>query len=152
MACPWGNTVISQTSRTTINEFGFKFGTAFFVIELFICVLGLLAHLPWLISTNPIGPATRIHLDNAYFATLMSSSSQCQDIVEMCNSESFEIWQALDRVVRVGESLNSYEDDLGTFGIVWPVFLNFSQTLTYHLHLSVFRSNRFGKAKGCSQF
>lgn len=120
MACPWGNTVISQTSRTTINEFGFKFGTAFFVIQLFICLLGLLAHLPWLISRNPIGPAARIHLDNAYFATLMSSSSQCQDIVEMCNSESFEIWQALDRVVRVGESLNSYEDDIGQIVLEKP--------------------------------
>lgn len=72
-----------------------------------------MVHVPWFLSKNPIGPATRLHNDNAYFATLLSSSSQCQDIVEMCNSESFEIWQALDHVVRVGESLNSYEDDIG---------------------------------------
>lgn len=64
-------------------------------------------------SESPIGPAIRATQEVIYFVVLLSTSRIGQGLYEYSNAESFEIWQSLDVTVRIGESVNTIEDELG---------------------------------------
>jgi hypothetical protein len=58
----------------TISSSGLTFGLVFCSVQLLMCMLSLLAILPWVFSEAPIYPAVRAAADSTYFNILHSWS------------------------------------------------------------------------------
>ncbi len=64
-------------------------------------------------SESPISPCIRAVEEVIYFVVLLSTSRIAQGLYEYSNAETFEIWQSLDVIVRIGEALNTVDEDIG---------------------------------------
>jgi hypothetical protein len=107
-------TTILQTScAIKMESYGIYSATIFLVIQTIFAVLSILCFIPWLMSENPIGPAVRAVRQSVYFTTLLADSNFSDNIRGLCNAPGFAIWQGLDVVVQVGESIKSVQDDIG---------------------------------------
>ena len=73
----------------------------------------MLAYIPWMLNSSPAGPAIRAVKESIYFTTLLSDSNLGDNIRGLCNAQTFSIWQALDVRVRVGEHVESIDEDVG---------------------------------------
>ena len=98
-----------------VNMAKYAVGVALFIasVQLFITILAIAAFIPWFLSEAPIGPGSRIILDNVYFLSLINSSGYIQGFSELCNATTFTIWQAVDVVARIGESLTTRAEIVG---------------------------------------
>jgi hypothetical protein len=82
-------------------------------IQLLFSFMSLFVAMIWLIHPIPLGPAIRIIKDPTYFMALLAESSFSVLLHGASNAQRFVIWQALDTVVRIGETLEPLDDSVG---------------------------------------
>jgi hypothetical protein len=107
------NIVVEDQSMMSSLSYGIQSGLALLIIQQILCTLSAFAFIPWLINSSPATPAIRAVKENAYFTTLLADSNFSENIRGLCNAPTFAIWQALDATVKVGESVESMEEDVG---------------------------------------
>ena len=69
--------------------------------------------MPWLISNVPAGPAIRALNESIYFTTLLADSNLGDNLKGLCNAPTHAIWQSLDVIVRIGESIMTQDEAVG---------------------------------------
>jgi hypothetical protein len=82
-------------------------------IQLVVTIVALGLACTWYLLQNPIGPAVRILRDPVYFTTLLGDSPFNSFLQGTNNAPNHVVWQALDTLVRVGESLEPLDDFVG---------------------------------------
>ena len=82
-------------------------------IQIFCTILATLAFVPWLLSDIPAGPAIRAMKECIYFATLLSDSNLADNLKGQSNSATHQLWQSLDIIVRIGESIMTQDEEIG---------------------------------------
>ncbi|KAJ3326832.1 hypothetical protein HDU76_012616 [Blyttiomyces sp. JEL0837] len=82
-------------------------------IQTFLCVASLLVACTWYFQKKPIGPAIRAVRDPTYFMNLLADSPFGVNLVGTGNAQKHVIWQALDLVVRIGESVDTLGETVG---------------------------------------
>jgi hypothetical protein len=107
------NIVIADQSKLTIAEYGYQCAVAALTIQLIFSLVSFIAFLPWLANQAPVGPAMRAVKDFIYFTTLLGDSNYSDNIRNLCNAQTFAIWQGLDVIVRVGEAVDTQDEDMG---------------------------------------
>ena len=107
------NVVLETKSKLTIGDYGFKTAVVMLTSQLIFSVAAMLAFVPWLINTSPAGPAIRAVKEFIYFTTLLGDSNYSDNIRNLCNAQTFAIWQGLDVKVRVGEAVDTVDEDMG---------------------------------------
>ncbi|KAJ3320154.1 hypothetical protein HDV06_005631 [Boothiomyces sp. JEL0866] len=107
-----------------ISDFGYGMGIAFVVIELVILTLCIVAFIPWLRATKPLGPGVRIAHDRTYFTVMVNSAAvQAFGITPMLDTDV--MWNKFDFVVRVGESKKTRDDpEFGQIMVDVPKFVS----------------------------
>ncbi|KAJ3298045.1 hypothetical protein HDU79_000896 [Rhizoclosmatium sp. JEL0117] len=112
--CIRKNTVNSHQSTIGMQLTGYYITLGMLSIQMGITIFSIIAFIIWFISPNPIGPAVRATHENIYLMTLLTSSPHLGiGINELCNAETYAIWQRLDVVCRIGESLDTLEEEVG---------------------------------------
>ncbi|KAJ3087950.1 hypothetical protein HK100_008194, partial [Physocladia obscura] len=96
-ACPRKNSALTDESVLTMTGTGYYITVVFLGLQLGISVLSAFAFLPWLFSKSPIGPAIRATQESEYLMVLLSSSPRLGiGLYDLCNAETYAIWQKLD--------------------------------------------------------
>ena len=114
------NIAISGYSYVIMGDAENKIGIFVYAFQLFVSVVSFVAFVPWLISTHPMGPGIRVLKDKSYFMTLMNSSTSISGLHELANAQTHMIWQALDLVLRVGESIQTTSEEVGHIAVEKP--------------------------------
>jgi hypothetical protein len=83
------------------------------IIQLLFTLFSLVVAMSWVIETTPLGPAMRILKDPTYFMALLAESPFAILLTGASNAQRFVIWQALDTVVRIGETLEPLDEHVG---------------------------------------
>ena len=107
------NVVVESASIMKMDHYAVGVSIFILVCQLVACCLALAAFIPWLLSAIPIGPGVRIVKEDIYFLTLVNSAGIIQGMNELCNAPAHTIWQTLDVVVRIGESLATRSEVVG---------------------------------------
>jgi len=107
------NAEVEGVATMTMQSYGVTAAVVALVLQLIASFFSLFMFVPWLMSDCPSGPAIRAVKDNIYFTTLLADSNFSDHIRGLCNAPSYAIWQGLDIVVRVGESIESVEEEVG---------------------------------------
>lgn len=104
---------VEETGVSILNlaDYGVKTALVFSVLQLAISIFAGLCYLPWFLTEAPIGPAIRLITDSVYFTTLVHSST-LYNSETLCNAQPYVIWQALDIVVRIGETFRSRDEEI----------------------------------------
>ncbi|KAJ3255334.1 hypothetical protein HK103_006357 [Boothiomyces macroporosus] len=107
-----------------ISDFGYGMGIAFVIIELFILIMCIIAFIPWLRATKPLGPGIRIAHDRTYFTVMVNSAAvQAFGITPMLETDV--MWNKFDFIVRVGESKKTKDDpEFGQILVDVPKFVS----------------------------
>ncbi|KAJ3312306.1 Protein tyrosine phosphatase type IVA 1 [Boothiomyces sp. JEL0838] len=107
-----------------ISDFGYGMGVAFVIIELFILIMCIIAFIPWLRATKPLGPGIRIAHDRTYFTVMVNSAAvQAFGITPMLETDV--MWNKFDFIVRVGESKKTKDDpEFGQILVDVPKFVS----------------------------
>ncbi|KAJ3072652.1 hypothetical protein HDU99_002143 [Rhizoclosmatium hyalinum] len=112
--CIRKNTVNSHQSTIGMQLTGYYITLGMLSIQMGITIFSIIAFIIWFMSPNPIGPAVRATHESIYLMTLLTSSPHLGiGINELCNAETYAIWQRLDVVCRIGESLDTLEEEVG---------------------------------------
>jgi hypothetical protein len=82
-------------------------------IQLVVSIMALMLASTWYFCKSPISPAIRIIRDPTYFTTMLTDSPFNIYLQGANNAQNHVIWQALDTVVRVGESLEPLDEFVG---------------------------------------
>lgn len=114
---------VEATTMITINESGAVVANTCLIIQLIMSGISLILYIPWLISNTPVGPAMRAIKESIYFTTLLGDSNYSEHLRGLCNAPTHAIWQALDVVVRVGESVATRDDEVGFITLDKPKFV-----------------------------
>ncbi|KAJ3200154.1 hypothetical protein HDU82_009139 [Entophlyctis luteolus] len=112
-SCPRRSTMDTTQSVLVMQGAGYNLTVMFLVIQLAISILSASAFLLWFASPHPIGPAVRATRESVYLLALLYSSRVGNGLPDMCNAETFTIWQKLDVEVRIGESVETVEEETG---------------------------------------
>ncbi|KAJ3354685.1 hypothetical protein HDU83_004907 [Entophlyctis luteolus] len=138
MSCPRKNTLNSMQSSVTLLYLGYVSCNIFLSIQLVLCVLSFASFGVWFLSPSPIGPAVRAAKEPIYSAALLSSSCNIGNGIEsLCNAETYAIWQVLDVKCKVGESLDTLDDETGKIVVDKLSLENFPQTLRRATRLQI---------------
>ena len=111
------NVVLPQDSSLTIQKYGLQTVQAMLSLQLIFTAIAIIAFLPWLLAESPIGPAVRAVHESIYFTALLADSNFSENIRNLCNAPTFAIWQGLDTIVRVGEAVETVDEDVGRYVI-----------------------------------
>ena len=106
--------------KISMGDNGYKISYVYILYMLFVTFLSMISYGIWFIYKFPIGPGIRMHADDIYFITLLTSSSMNSNLINLGSSETSEIWQMLDGTFRVGEGINSIEDEIGQLVLEKP--------------------------------
>ena len=82
-------------------------------VQLFFSLLALSLSCTWFFATSPIAPAIRLIHDPTYFMTLLADSPFTIFLNGTNNAPKHVIWQALDTVGRLGETLDTLNEQIG---------------------------------------
>ena len=82
-------------------------------IQLFLCLASLGLSFTWFFKKTPLLPGIRMMKDPTYFMTLLCDSPFTTFLVGTNNAPKHVIWQALDQVARIGETLETLEESIG---------------------------------------
>ncbi|ORY38822.1 hypothetical protein BCR33DRAFT_768968 [Rhizoclosmatium globosum] len=119
--CPRKNLISSTQSRIAIMQSGYIASVVFLAIQMFASIISILAFSLWLFSPSPIGPAVRACQEPVYLITLLQSSANIgMGLNDLCNAETYAIWQRLDVKCRIGESITTIEEDIGKIIVEKP--------------------------------
>ena len=75
--------------------------------------MAILAYVPWIVTNVPLSPSIRAMKENIYFTTLLADSNMGDNLKGLCNAPTHQIWQSLDIVVRIGESIMTQDEEVG---------------------------------------
>ncbi|KAJ3243463.1 hypothetical protein HDU78_000413 [Chytriomyces hyalinus] len=113
-SCPRKNSQKSHSSEVIMFTSGYYVTLLILSIQLLISLLSMTAFAFWFMSTTPIGPAVRATQESVYLMTLVSASpSFGGGLYELCNAETYAIWQKLDTRCRIGESVRTLNEEMG---------------------------------------
>ncbi|TPX34475.1 hypothetical protein SmJEL517_g02827 [Synchytrium microbalum] len=101
----------------SLTSYGVRMAYCMFAIQLLLCLCCVVAFVPWLLSSSPISPGVRAVRDEAYFMTLLSGAGLLSGFGLFGNSPTYTIWQNLDVVARIGESMQTIEDEVGKISL-----------------------------------
>jgi hypothetical protein len=107
------NAEVPGLASMTMSDYGVNVAIVALVLQLTASVLSVGFFVPWILSSSPASPAIRAVRDIIYFTTLLSDSNFSDHIRGLCNAPTYAIWQGLDITVRVGEGLDSVENEVG---------------------------------------
>jgi len=107
------NTVVAGQSVFLLEYYGVAAAYIALVFQLVASLCSVAAFVPWMLSDKPAGPAIRAVKESIYFTTLLADSNFSDHIRGLCNAPSYAIWQGLDVIVRVGEAVDSVDDEVG---------------------------------------
>jgi hypothetical protein len=116
------NVFVEGSAIMYMNSYGVIVSLVILSIQLIASVLAAAAFIPWFLQETPIGPGVRLIKENIYFMTVVNSSGYIQGFQELCNAPTHTIWQILDQVVRIGESLSTRADVVGHIILVSAYF------------------------------
>lgn len=105
-------TVLNPLQKTLhIGRFGYDSGLIFAVVHLFLSLCSFICCVPFLLSNTPQFPGVRLASERSFFV-LMLSKMQMGEVLRSLsgNSDTEANWVKIDRIVRLGESVNSSED------------------------------------------
>ncbi|KAI9336381.1 hypothetical protein BDR26DRAFT_897118 [Obelidium mucronatum] len=112
--CPRKNIIASFESMVTILPSGYSTLVVLLAIQMIVSFLSMLTFGVWLLAPFPIGPAVRATQEPIYLITLLQSSCNVGiGLNDLCNAETYAIWQKLDVRCRIGESIATMEEDVG---------------------------------------
>ncbi|KAJ3410406.1 hypothetical protein HDV05_003817 [Chytridiales sp. JEL 0842] len=89
-------------------------------IQLFMTLFALVLACTWYFVPSPITPGIRILRDPAYFTSLLGDSPFNAALQGTNNAQNHVIWQALDTVVRIGETLEPLDEYVGQIKLERP--------------------------------
>ncbi|KAJ3235508.1 hypothetical protein HDU81_000388 [Chytriomyces hyalinus] len=113
-SCPRKNSQKSHNSEVIMFTSGYYVTLLLLSIQLLVSVLSMTAFSFWFMSTTPIGPAVRATQESVYLMTLVSASPNLGGgLYELCNAETYAIWQKLDARCRIGESVRTLNEEMG---------------------------------------
>ncbi|KAJ3241654.1 hypothetical protein HDU78_001725 [Chytriomyces hyalinus] len=122
--CPRKNMLASYHSLIMISDSAFTSSCILLGIHLFFTLVSAASFLLWFLSAHPIGPAVRAMQESIYMVSLLGSSSYVGiGLPQLCNAETYAIWQKLDVRCRIGESLNSTEEEIGKIVVDKPALV-----------------------------
>jgi hypothetical protein len=107
------NIVVEDQSVLAVDSYGLQGAYAILSIQLIFSILALSAFVPWILNSAPAGPGIRAVREGPYFTTLLADSNFSDNIRGLCNAPTFAIWQGLDVRVRVGEAVETMDDEVG---------------------------------------
>jgi hypothetical protein len=116
---------INSQSVVKIYKYGVQTSMAILIIQLCFVGMAAAAFIPWLLNPKPVGPAVRVVREASYFTTLLSDSNFSDGLRGLANSPTYAVWQALDLIVRVGEAMDSIDDDVGHIAMDKPKLSKF---------------------------
>ncbi|KAJ3241650.1 hypothetical protein HDU78_001721 [Chytriomyces hyalinus] len=112
--CPRKNTLNSHVTTMEMLPEGVFVTQIMLAVQMAISLCSIAAFVVWFFSPNPIGPAVRATSESVYLMTLLTSSPHLGvGLNELCNAETYAIWQRLDVICRIGESLDTLEEEIG---------------------------------------
>jgi len=114
------NADVSDESIVNMKDYAYKCAVAGLAIQLILSVFASIAFVPWLLAENPLGPVVRVVTDNEYFTTFIRGSTIASNLDGLSNAPKHAIWQCLDIVVRVGESIATRDDTIGVLTLDKP--------------------------------
>ncbi|KAJ3308810.1 hypothetical protein HDU76_003807, partial [Blyttiomyces sp. JEL0837] len=82
-------------------------------VQLALSFMALVLSMIWYIHPSPLTPAIRVIRDPTYFMSVLCDSSFGVFLNGTCNAQRHVIWQALDTVVRIGETLEALDENVG---------------------------------------
>ncbi|KAJ3013806.1 UNVERIFIED_CONTAM: hypothetical protein HDU68_000532 [Siphonaria sp. JEL0065] len=116
--CPRKNTIHTTHSVIFMEPNGYKVTAVFLTIQLIVSILSTFSFILWFTAPSPIGPAVRATQESIYLITLMKTSERVGiGLYDLCNAETYYIWQKLDFVCRIGESIATIDDEVGKITI-----------------------------------
>ena len=107
------NVAIEGQTHVKMEDYSVWAGVFLLSYQLLITIIAMAGFIPWMLCKDPIGPAVRILSENIYFTTLLNSSSVNNGFHELCNAQTHMIWQSLDVIVRIGESIQTVSEEVG---------------------------------------
>ncbi|KAJ3308748.1 hypothetical protein HDU76_003827, partial [Blyttiomyces sp. JEL0837] len=116
------NRQVWRTDQTKVFLNGWGAATVFLsaMFQLFTSLLSLAFATTWLFLNKPILPAMRVVEDPSFFMALLTDSPFTFNLIGTAYAPKHVIWQSLDTVVRVGESVDSLELPVGRVKIERP--------------------------------
>ncbi|KAI9356227.1 hypothetical protein DFJ73DRAFT_823457 [Zopfochytrium polystomum] len=118
--CPRMNVLISHRSSITIKSEGIICAMLLLTVQVIVSACSVAMFGLWIISPYPIGPAVRATREFVYFLVLFSSSNLAVNTCELGNGSTYAIWQELDVVARIGESIHSLDQLVGQLVVDKP--------------------------------
>ncbi|ORY38823.1 hypothetical protein BCR33DRAFT_720495 [Rhizoclosmatium globosum] len=114
MQCPRKNLISSYQSTVSLRSSGFVVSSVLLSIQMAIAICSMLVFSVWFLSKSPIGPAVRATQEPIYLITLLASSNNVGlGLNDLCNAETYAIWQRLDVKCRIGESISTLDQETG---------------------------------------
>jgi hypothetical protein len=83
------------------------------VVQILFSIFALVLASTWFWNTTPLGPAINIIQDPTYFFTMLCESPFASSLQFTANAQRHVIWQTLDTVVKVGESVDWVDEPVG---------------------------------------
>ena len=107
------NVPVEGETYVTMDAYSVITGVLILSFHLVITLASILCFIPWLSKHEPIGPAVRLLSEKAYFTTILNSAKISTGLHELCNAQTHQIWQNLDLLVRIGESIQTVSEEVG---------------------------------------
>ncbi|KAK5666795.1 hypothetical protein BDV3_005941 [Batrachochytrium dendrobatidis] len=114
------NVALVTKSIVKMAQYGISVALFILFVQLLFTLIAILAFIPWIMCSSPIGAGVRAIREPVYFTTLLNSSSVCQGFDQLCNAQLHSIWQHLDVVVRIGEPIGSSSEVIGRISMDRP--------------------------------
>ncbi|ORY52424.1 hypothetical protein BCR33DRAFT_317577 [Rhizoclosmatium globosum] len=114
--------LVSRTDETNV-AFNFQGMVAIYLIgwiQLILSVFSLILGSVWLFSPVPLGPAINIVTKPMYFISLLCESPFWVSLQGTANAQGHVVWQQLDHITRIGESLDTLGEPIGRIKIERP--------------------------------
>jgi hypothetical protein len=107
------NVIDESQTILYMYSYGVDSSLAALIIQLIFNGMAAVAYIPWLFSNIPVGPAIRAMNESIYFTALLADSNLSDNLKGLCNAPTHAIWQSLDIVVRIGESIMTQDEAVG---------------------------------------
>ncbi|KAI9342013.1 hypothetical protein BDR26DRAFT_859936 [Obelidium mucronatum] len=116
--CPRKNTIRTSQSEVYMEFNGYAVTAFSLTIQLIVSIVSTFSFILWFTAPSPIGPAVRATQESIYLITLIKTSERLGiGLYDLCNAETYYIWQKLDYVCRIGESITTIEEEIGKITI-----------------------------------
>ncbi|KAJ3218780.1 hypothetical protein HDU67_004028 [Dinochytrium kinnereticum] len=102
-----------DVSKVFMKPWGYASLYATGVVQVIFSLIGLALGFSWVLHKHPITPALRALRDPSYFMTLLADSPFSINLAGTANAPSYVFWQALDMVVKIGESVDTLSEPIG---------------------------------------